>query len=600
MSVRNLILILFSFLLVSSESLYAADPWAQNKDCPDPSHPIVFIIPVGKSGFDYEDGVCTNLQTRNNGSQSACCSQTPQLKDQKPCSDFPNASFPFPVKTTEDPNDYANVQSICEGEDQVGNQHYWCCKSAPQKAALAEGCFKAVGKTGTGPQGAYSCEGSNANATCTTNQSGHLAYTVCPKGSTAASENGKAASEIDQICQEAQQLAQRCKQEKPAADESCNPEKGQMGQYSEGVKGAARGLEAVTQSSIAMACSNFNTVMGGLNAAMIGFEVNCNSSRKSCINSCGEARQKIEECDKKYQASEGIETPPASVTAAMASKDEVKEGYNKCVSYEARLNDAKQSLAGITNSIATAKQCKEIAKSQPGLCTKDPSAPGCNQGPESCDNPAFAATNVVCICMKTGGADPRCQGSGGGNQNLSQFPNGGGNSTPTIKPNTSGLSGTGGENSGGGLEPLAGVPGPGGGDPGEDPGGKKGSGAPLNPGQGGGNSGAVGANRNGGAGESDRNASIYAGNWGGRGGGGGSFGGAGSGGRNSAGGNGFYRSPNQVPDLNKFRPGMMGADKFRPAVAGVSGPDGMTGPNTATLWQKVQNRYQAKAYGKKP
>ena len=121
---------------------------------------------------------------------------------------------------------------------------------------------------------------------------------------------------------------------------------------------------------------------------------------------------------------------------------------------------------------------------------------------------------------------------------------------------------------------------------------------------GGGNGGAGGGGpagaQKGAGGGTGLNAGILNGWNGGRGGAGGWGGAGGSGwadGKNGAAGNGNGRNPymtvdkNGNPvDLRQFLPGQK-LDATR-GIAGISGPDGITGPNSS-LWDKVRVRYNA-------
>jgi hypothetical protein len=120
----------------------------------------------------------------------------------------------------------------------------------------------------------------------------------------------------------------------------------------------------------------------------------------------------------------------------------------------------------------------------------------------------------------------------------------------------------------------------------EDAGGSKG-GRPLMDGSGGGGA----ADGKGGDGAQAQGVIVNAGF---RGGGSGGWGG-GSGGSNNGGGSarpGEAKAGATGPSLRDFLPGG-GLDPKRAnrGLAGISGPDGITGPHS-DIWKKVQNRYQ--------
>lgn len=391
-----------------------------------------------------------------------------------------------------------------------------------------------------------------------------------------------------EACQIAEEKVSKCMAEFPSAENNCDPEKGSFGQWSRGLQIGAGGLQAVSQSSIQAACMGVSQMAGGMNAAVTAFESLCQSSRESCISSCNQAKSSIDRCPSSYR---GFQALSDAVT-------QLEESARKCQGYGSRVEAAKQNANGVLYAFQTSQQCAIYTKAmnQPGLCQKDPTAPGCGALAQTCDNPAFAASNTVCICVRTPG-DPRCQSTAGAGSGVAGF----GASKVGAANLPPGALGNMGENVGGSLagsdafSSLAGG-GPGGpGAPGEDPGGKKNSGAALNPSTGGGNSGGGGGG-NGGSGYERNSQQVYSGNWGSSGGGGG-FGFRAGGGSASGGSNGYLRNPSTA-DINQFKPSMK-MNKFSPGVMGLTGPDGLTGPNSNTIWQKVRNRYQAKIYSLK-
>ncbi len=383
------------------------------------------------------------------------------------------------------------------------------------------------------------------------------------------------------VCQEAEQGIAKCEEDKASAEKNCDPEQGEMGQMTQGLNMAAAGLRTVGQMSLQLACSGMSTAAGAMNAALVGFETMCNSNRNSCLSSCGAAAKAFRSCPEYYSGYRALET----------SSSNVSDDLQKCRRYGSRVQSAQQNVAQVMGSVQASQQCAAFTAATSGsaLCISNPFAPGCNGGPQNCDNPAFAASNVVCVCMKSPG-DPRCLSTT--SQAAPGFENIGGGTTPLLNT-AGGLSGLGTENAGTGLDPgmlpMAGAAGRA--EVGEDPGGKKGSGAALNP-----NSGANNSNGNstgGGGGGFERNSQqVYAGTWG-SGSGGGSFGSRSGGGGGTYSSNGTYRGPT---DANPYRPPN---SKFSPGLSGMTGPDGVTGPNSTTIWQKVSNRYQVKAYSLK-
>ncbi len=391
-----------------------------------------------------------------------------------------------------------------------------------------------------------------------------------------------------QYCHAAEEAAYQCQNEFAPAERNCDPEDGSIGQWTRSMQTAADGLRAISQTSIQAACSGMVTMAGGMNAALTTFETMCQSSRETCVSSCRKAKASIEKCPTSYKGFKALEDSIATL-----------DDYTKqCQGYGNRVESAKQNANGVMQSIQNSQQCAAYTKAmnQPTICQRDPLAPGCGGlGAQNCDNPAFAASNMVCVCLRSP-RDPRCQNSA--SQGATGFGAvAGGAGVPNLP---GGMAGTLGENAGGGgagmdFSSLSEGGAGGAGAPGEDPGGKKGSGAPLNPN--GGSGGGGGSSAGGGAGGYERNSQqVYNGNWG-SGSKGGGFALGRPGGGTGGGNNGYYRNPSST-DFNQFRPlGKM--NKFSPGLSGLTGPDGLTGPNSGTIWQKVRNRYQAKSYSLK-
>lgn len=378
-------------------------------------------------------------------------------------------------------------------------------------------------------------------------------------------------------CDEAVTLVQKCTEERESAGSKCDPSEGELGTYTQNLRVlngfGAPAMAMTVNSSINGLCQNAASLMSGMNVALAAFQATCEYSRNACVTSCKDVVKKMKNC------------PDADYgTSLMAHKDEMEKYSNECHSFGSRTNEAAQNATMAMASFKQANDCAQITKAMNmSMCSRNPFAPGCTGRNQTCDDPAFAASNAVCICMRNPN-DPKCGGSAAQQANL---PTPGG-SVPTLK--TAGMTG---ENIGAGLDPTTGGPlgaganGAAGG-AGEDPGGKKGSGAPLPSTAGGGNGGGP-AGRSGGAGFEKDPVSVYSGNYGSSGG---------------SAGSGFSRPGNYTGTggLGGNRvPGAVGAPnyKFNPAMMGMTGVSGLTGPNGVSIWQKVSNRYKAKEHSMK-
>lgn len=276
------------------------------------------------------------------------------------------------------------------------------------------------------------------------------------------------------------------------------------------------------------------------------------------------------------------------------------------ISQRARdVGEAKGDCAKLQNNIAAAKNqfskylelknsmanCKSLtANSLEAKCKANPSDAMCallgsNGDPNDCNSPAGKA-NQVCICQANPNL-PSCGGQlaatgGGGKSNYNDGLDG-------VDSNLAGNFGAdslGGGNYGDPI-PMGAISPTGGGSQHAAQGGSGGgrggfgggSGAPKVPGAKGGVPG----------GGSGLNTKILSGFASAQGGAGGYRPGGGGYDSPTTGAGGATGSGNAAVDLKKFLPG----GQMDPArgIAGISGPDGLTGPNS-NLWEKVNIRYQ--------
>ncbi len=357
-----------------------------------------------------------------------------------------------------------------------------------------------------------------------------------------------------------------CKNDHKSAESACDAGKNSgMSSVMGMLDLMTKQLGQATSGSIELACSKLGTISQTASVAMTGYKMNCTNSILACENSCD---------------AEKNETNYA----------ELQRLKKKCTSMNAKVQDAGFSINSLVATNLNSKKCEELAMNSPDYwCKKDPKSVMCTAGkPVDCSNPALAKTNAVCICR----ANPRdavCSTLTAGQIK-------GGASSPNIGGGIEG--GTSGKDSGSlslgntsdGSSPFGdGAIGKGGngGEPADFKGGSGGMGGGNGGGSGGKNS-YTQQPRNG---ESGVNTKVIGGY--GYGGGNGAGGmGSGSSGRTgtASGGGGYYNGMQgqQKVDLKQFLPG----GQFDPQrnIAGIAGPDGITGPNS-DIWAKVKNRY---------
>lgn len=343
-------------------------------------------------------------------------------------------------------------------------------------------------------------------------------------------------------------------------------------------------MGALTQASSKQDESYCNKMknMGDLaSSGLSGFKLYCAAGYKTCSSKCDAAKTFLN--NKNFQYSDPNYTD-AEAQVKKASKD--------CGKLTGSLAEAAGYIVVMVQNHANAKQCKALlGKADNELCKMnkefcDPLAS------LDCNNPQTAMTNLVCKCK----SNPNAEGCNGNVSGLS--------ATNMTDPN--GIADTAGLGAGAGKLPSAG------GDVPEQYGfpfdGKpsEGKGANLSLGKGaqhgaggipaGGGNGAHPAAKPG-PGGSNLNAGILNGWQGGRGnqGGWGNTGGGWGDGNKAAAANGknpymtVDKNGNPV-DLRQFLPGQ-NMDATR-GIAGISGPDGITGPNSS-LWQKIRVRYSS-------
>ncbi len=378
--------------------------------------------------------------------------------------------------------------------------------------------------------------------------------------------------------QQLAQLTAACQSETDTAKNDCDDSQ------NTGLAQAQQAAVAIGQqvsSSVQAACSGMGKISQAANAATAAYQMTCQSSVSSCSSACSQAIQF-------YTKNSGCIVGPPAPGAVAPTPTELKDIQKSCTSLQKKADTAQQAVNNFIGTTMQAQNCEQNSSGTsvptPAICAANPQIAGCTPtGPVDCTKPEMAS-NKVCVCSKNPN-DPSCKS--GQNTAASQSPGVGGDSMVRNGSNAGADSGLGGDNFGLPQIDQASMP-KGGADAGLD--GKQGAGANLG-GSGGGGGGADGKGGRGGAGGDP--VGVNAGFYGGGGGSGGGYSGSGSGSGDGTGRGGYYAGKSAAaggPNLRQFLPGGQLDPKAR-GVAGVSGPDGITGPHS-NIWQKIQNRYQ--------
>lgn len=320
-------------------------------------------------------------------------------------------------------------------------------------------------------------------------------------------------------------------------------------------------------------CDRGQQLVTAANAAVAAFSELCVSAKKSCMDSCQTARR----------------TVSSDPTTETQFGSQVNGLIDSCKSLETNIQAARQGMENTVGALQGLGNCKtNFDTGLFDLCKTNPNAFGCTAAlATDCSNPTVAASNPICICK----ANPNAESCTGINAKAL----GGENRFDSASMTPNGMNGAGGTDlpSGGFLDDPSWQ-----GDPNlkadksrsEEIGGSKG-GRPLMEGGGGGSGGAGGR---GAGGANGTGVAVNAGFRGGGGGGGGWGSGSSSGdaeARGAAVGTAVgVAGANGNPDLRQFLPGQKFDPKAR-GIAGMTGPDGITGPHS-DIWRKIQNRYQ--------
>ncbi len=421
----------------------------------------------------------------------------------------------------------------------------------------------------------------------------------------------------------AKQLDEECNKAPDSAWISCDPDSesttakvlGNLISY--GGKGAIMGA-AFTQGQDA-GCGELSKYAGVVNGALAAFSMACNQAGKTCIEKCTKLRSHLsstENCSNPNKVDDPrvpeTTTATQQLNAIKTFENNAELGIQKCAKIGA---DGNQQSAMFTQAVMTVKQqataCETANKGGggPDYCKLNPTDVACLQatGSRNCNDTSMA-NEPVCACMVYG----KCN-----NGQLGKLNAGG------LGPDGTGAAGAGlgaGMGGAGGLNAestAAGGAGFGFGDMGSmdlPPGSyqAKSDGPAAGGGRGGGGGGFGGGRGSAGSGEkgypqqrtlSGGRDSLFSGVS--RGGGNNSKGSSNSyGGRTGGAGSepSLYNGINRprldsrgiaakTPNLAEFLPGGR-LDRKAQALAGITGPDGITGPHS-NIWQKIKIRYQA-------
>lgn len=391
-----------------------------------------------------------------------------------------------------------------------------------------------------------------------------------------ASAAGGDTAAVNQCQVQYQTMVQACEQTNTEATHSCDQdEDSNMKGVTNTASQIALVLGQATSANAHLACSKMANLSQAANAALLGFQGNCQSSIKTCTSKCAEAKTFLQ--DNKQTCFAGLNEVAAS-EKLLAMLNQANIPMAACKGLDAKVQQAAVAMNNITQTAAASSQCATETAGVPDLCALNPNAVGCLNGVADCSNPA-QASNKVCICTKNP-SDPSCVSA-----KNSTNPYGG--STDFSSRMASGTNTSISGDDIPGLEGIQQGSKSGGGGRGVD--GKVGGGAGIAGGDSGGSYGSAGG---GGGGAGEDPAQVNSGFYGG---GGGSFGGgSGAGGSqrygmNGAGGGNVAGKGG--PDLRSFLPGGQ-YDPRQRGLAGATGVDGITGPHT-NIWKKIQNRYQS-------
>ncbi len=373
---------------------------------------------------------------------------------------------------------------------------------------------------------------------------------------------------------------QACDTQSSPLEEACNPSRNSWALSAKQTANALNiAVGAYSASKPEFACGKLGEITKNLQIASTAYSTGCTGVIASCRSNCGQALQLANEkaswCNREHPQD----------NQCMGNDDPVvwSGRYRSCGSYEAEANSAMQGAQGYAVSTAANANCDKQVNNE-DYCQSHPNDNICKSSVVDC---AAHPTEQSCIC-KANPKDPSCPGNnvlGKGNinnLNAASRSTRGNDLNDQQKKLMDALDAISQQSS---IDPVTG--GPAGGVNAIPEG--RGKGAPGSLGGGGGGPG--GGKGGGGQGASRFNTNVIGKLSGGAGGGGGS---RGPGDPNDPSKPGANGRPGLKPgfDLKAYLPG--GRLDPRRGLAGESGPDGITGANGLTLWEKVSRRYAVK------
>lgn len=373
----------------------------------------------------------------------------------------------------------------------------------------------------------------------------------------------------------------KCEAATAKASEDCrfdgNPETQAAIQMANGLRAQMKaGAMAGGQAAL---CGQMGNLSQAIDGAVASYNLYCSASYGDCQSVCEEeiTEAKAAEARSKIPGNYGTGPSPTEIA-------EIQKHQRICKSLAGNLKGVKdnvESFAAI--EMMKSQYCKAAVDPLVEYCKNNPTQAICKtQNNANCADPAVAATNLTCICARDP-MNPQCP-----NVANSQWTNRKAGTDGTTTGNGdlgdyNGWSVGGGD--GIGME-MPQQKGDGGGGGSQNRGGSQRANLDLGNGQGGGKGGSGG----GGGYASGLNTKTITGY---------GFGGSGGGGYGAAaraiqvpnglnGRNANVRGNGQKVDLRQFMPGGR-MDPHR-GLAGITGPDGITGPHS-NIWKKINIRY---------
>ncbi len=208
--------------------------------------------------------------------------------------------------------------------------------------------------------------------------------------------------------EELEPIVQKCEHEAQETEQSCTT----MG---DGIQGALQSVlssasKTVTSGASGLdACSDVAQSASAVQAALTGVQGNCSVYYSACQSSCQSASAAVTDAKKRYSA-----TQPEAISSY---EQRAKSAKSQCAKGAAYLKDLNSNIQQVASQYQKSAACAE-QQSASGIsfeaCLKDPSVKGCEvygiQTYQDCSNPTYAASNLTCVCLANP-ADSRCKSS---------------------------------------------------------------------------------------------------------------------------------------------------------------------------------------------